>query len=288
MTEVLEVCAEVVERVTSNLGELLDWLAMAPRGGLLAGCAVLSTLAVLMLRRWGTTAEVRRLRRGDRERLRECAEAARGRGDQAEVERCGRVRTALDWAEAREGTWGVVCAVGLAWLLTWGGTRLWGWWPIEPGGAVEFELRVTPSPASETVHLLAVPGVESRDPPVQRLGVAGRDASAQWRLKRNSASARSLLRVRLGERVLSHEVVWSRPGTGELRRGHGAGVETRVVAEPYRPLGVIPARLPLGVPGWGAWWGMWSLMTWLLWRGWERREEGGGGEDAGRGPANLS
>ncbi|MFM8287294.1 MAG: hypothetical protein ACKOGA_11260 [Planctomycetaceae bacterium] len=273
MTELLAEGAGMLARLVAQLAGWLDWLATAPRGGLLAGGAVLSTLVVLALRRWGTTAALRELRRGDRRRLRAWADAARAGGDHAELERCRRVLAAIDRAEAREGTWALVSALGLAVLLGWGGTRLWGWRPIGPGELVGFELRVTPSPAGETVHLLPTPGVEALDAPVQRLSVAGGRASARWRLRRNTASSRDVLRVRLGERVLSHEVVWLRPGTGALRRGHGPGVETRLAADAYRPLGVIPARLPLGIAGWGAWWGTWSLATWLVWRAWERREE---------------
>lgn len=250
------------------------------RDHLIAALAVIGTLLVLELRRRGTSALHARQRAEDRVRLRESLRRAQQNGDTQEETRCRRVGQELRRRAAWDSKWSLLAALGVTVGLAGWGQRLWGWQSLTSGQPTSLVLRVATGAGPGEAYALPAEGVSWLDDPVQRLQQVEGGWQARWRLRLRDESSAGVLRLRFGRRELRHRVAWVSPGLLPLQQPHGEGVETQLEAEPYRPLGRIPARLPGGIPGWVVWWGLWSLITWWVWQGLRRRGQrvdGGGG-----------
>jgi hypothetical protein len=260
------------QTVACSAGDLAaGWILWLPRDAALVLLAVLSAALALVLRRWSTNPQTRRVIQDDLNQLKRLKRAARASGDRASLARFRRTTTAVRWLQFRhEFRVLLVSFVPLALLVTWASQRF-EFLPPASGQTFTLTARLPSTAAGGVVHLVPEDGVEAAAGWVQEIVASSHGGQprglATWTLRAAASDEAYALTLRFRGRSVQHPLLVGQRVYRPPQQVHGDDFETQVELRPYRPLGLDRvARLPL--PAWLTWYAMVMLLVYLVGKRW--------------------
>lgn len=187
---------------------LLGWLLALPGDLSLFAVALLTSLTVVLIRRFTTDQELLGRCRADRKRLKALIKEAKAAKDQAARERYRRTDATVGLMLLRAELKPLLCAlIPLGLLATWCFERL-EYLPPELGAPVTLRFQCPRSAAGRLVHLVPAQGWQSEQGWIKRLTPSASDdfsAEAVWTLTAAEAGP-ALLRIRSQDQSFAHPV----------------------------------------------------------------------------------
>ncbi len=233
---------------------LLAWLLILPRDLSLVLLSALTSMVLLVLRRWLTNQQLLKLARQDLRRLRECLRNARAAGDRQALSRYRNTRAKVlrlrFLLELRP-----VCfsLIPLAMVVTWGNARM-NYLPLAENETTTLVLDTPVADAGEVVHLVPTEGVTVTSGWLTKLEETSldgkRQAQATWNIHATSSGQGYDLKIRRGKQTVSHHLSVGLTIHSQVARRHGEQVETRIRLQRYVPFGFLPGIEFIAIPAW--------------------------------------
>lgn len=238
--------------VLQGLDHLFGWILRLPAGLVLPAVAVLTSLLIVLLRKWSTDQPMLTMFRQDRKRLGELLKAARRNGDKEAAARyrvlVGRLGGRMLGAELKPL---LAAILPVALLATWCVERL-AFLPPMSGQTIEVRLYHPVSAVGTCAHVVPVDGIRAEDGWIQQFEPDVRDrAVACWRLTPERAGPLELVFSAQNKRF-GHPIHVGMPGrtSAVLRHGADLSITSQIGMTPRRLFGVVPGLPALGIPDW--------------------------------------
>lgn len=249
--------AALREAVVAVIDALLGWSLAWSRDATLLLLVSLTLALTLSMRRWCTDQERLRRCQRDQERLRVLRREARQAGDQAALDRLAQTALAVRWILLRADLRVLLAVcVPVASLAVWAADRI-AYHPVRLGESVELRLSTTSASLERLAHLVPDECLSAdskwiawvvSDPDDATLG----RVDWQFRLDHAPSEQPMLLAVRHAGETVQHPIrvgdgLYERP----TRRHPGPSIlETTLMLQEYRPLGVTPGWPAVGLAPW--------------------------------------
>jgi len=227
--------SHIASWITAGGDLLFGWLLVLPRDVAIIALALLTSLILTLLRRWGTNQDLLSRCAADLRCLRRLIREAKSRRDKPEVARMQGVVNLVKLTQLRAEGWVLLMALPpLAFLGAWGVERL-DYLPPRVGEEVTFRAYYSLSSVNKLTHLVPPEGFELRSPAVQEVRLdedasedrGGARGVAEWTLMADAP-------VRAADFVVRHQ---------EHSVAHGVRVDGRVYQPPVQTHGddLIPS-----------------------------------------------
>lgn len=236
---------------------LLGWILFLPRDLALVAVALLTSLVLVLLRRWTTDQDMLAKAAADKKLLKARMKEAKQQGNRPERQRLTAVsqRIAMKRMKA-EGKPLLVALIPIAILATWAFERL-EFHPVMPGQTVQVELDMPLSSEGDVVHLVPEDGIEAVDGHVKLLERIESGemtvicSGAVWRIRAQQEGRYRLL-FRTDDTTYEHPL---EVGTGKyapVLQEHSTSrlTRSRVMLAELRSFGVVPGVPAAGLPAW--------------------------------------
>jgi hypothetical protein len=208
------------------LDYLFGWLLWLPSDLTIIATALMTGVALTIVRKWTTNQDLLGRAVADNKRLAALIKEAKRTGNKEALARYRVTKAQVGMIKFKqEGKPMLVSLVPIALLATWAFARL-EFLPPKPGEVVTVVAHAPVSAAGEVVHLVPGDGLVAVSGWVRKLAVAGDEAQATWRVK--------------ADRVLAAEQL--------MVRGRDVTVALQL---PERKLfGLVPGWPQIGLPAW--------------------------------------
>jgi hypothetical protein len=232
----------------------LGWLLVPGGPWPAVGLAVISAVAMVLVRRLVTDQDKLGRCAADKKRLKQLIREARGCRDKAAVKRHKATRTLVQLKLLRAEGWPLLLSIPIIGVLgTWGYYRL-AYHPPRSNEAVVVELSLPPSAAGSLATLLPRDGLDANSwiaPVVEGKGKPAH-AVARWTVRAPARPEDYTLRMRARGQTYRHPLRVGQPTCAETIRQHDRRFllpQSVVYLRPMKVLGVIPWFAPTTTTG---------------------------------------
>lgn len=245
---------ELYQGLLSGGDLLLGWLLALPGDLALFAVALLTSLAVVLIRRITTDQELLGRCRADRKRLKTLLKEAKAAKDKAARDRYRRTDAAISLMMLRAELKPLLCAlIPLGLLAAWCFERL-EYLPPEPGQPVTVRFQCPRSAAGQLVHLVPAQGWQSEQGWIKRLAPSASDdfsAEAAWTLTASTAGP-AMLRIRSQDQSFAHpmEVGSRRYAPVHVAHSPDGRLASSVELRQRKLFGVVPGWKFAGLAPW--------------------------------------
>jgi hypothetical protein len=247
--------AQIASKITTAGDYLLGWMLALPRDAAIVAIAVLTSLVLTLVRKWGTNQDLLSRCAADLGRLKQLIRQARRDRDKPGVVRMkgtvNLIKLKQLSAEGRVLAWSLVPLVLLA---TWGMERL-DYLPPAAGEELTLKAYYPLSSVDKLTHLVPPEGFELRSPALQqvRLDDEGEaNGVATWVLVARQPVCGGTLVVRHQECSVSHAVRVDGRAYEPPLQTHSDDLlpVTEIKLAQAQFLGLVPGVPAIGLPPW--------------------------------------
>jgi hypothetical protein len=262
---------DLATQLSQNIAELLDlplgWLLALPRDVTLILVALLTSLLLILVRKWTTHQDRLHRTRRDLARLKSLLKTAKRARDKPAVQRLRATVTAVRWIQLQaEGVVLLAALIPVALLATWAVERL-DYLPPRAGLPLHLRAFFAPAAVNSLTVLVPQPGMRLVSPAIQLVQLDssnGENGTAAWVIRPQATSGTIELLIRRGDETARHRLrvgEWTYEPPVQSHAGQCILV-TQAELPRYRFLGLIPALAfpgvrPLGLPPF-------TLAPWLV------------------------
>lgn len=233
---------------------LLGWILLLPSDLALLVVALMTSLCVVLARRFTTNQTLLGKCRADRAKLKTLIKEAKAARDKEALERYRRTDATVGFMLLRAEFKPLLVAIlPLAALATWCLERM-EYLPLQPGEQVVVRVQCPRSSSGQLVHLVPPQDWSSDQGWIRRLQPSERDAyeaEATWTLT-TKQSGETLLCIRSNDQSFKHpvEVGTHKYSQKVLMHSQAGPLSTSVELQPRKLFGLLPGIAPIGLAPW--------------------------------------